>query len=668
MRIKQLILCFLLLAWNFSAAQNSSDRWSTKDYFPESHFIVDNNNHWEEKAGEVAFCMRLADIPSWKGMLAPKGTVRLRVSMLPQYAHPLFITVEMRKDSGTMQVRRGKAISGYVEHSRYYEMTDTGYVDVTETKHHGNVWENGFYGQSEKPIDPPLFTALKSALDEADLPNSSHAKCWGGFQPQYVIEYMDSEHYNAIYDECYDGALGRLVEMLVSIADSSCIDMAVHSPNKYNGIKPAHFPGGVQSMQDFISSNMQYPKLALLDGEEFSLHLDLVVERDGSLFCINNNEKDKYGFYDEARRIISIMPRWQPAMKEGKAVRSEYTCPFKFKLPPHRLPSYGTPTLETNRDSTRWESILSLYRKTLRHPNNQTYLYKIGMQYYAEFLLPSESVNPPTERDSFFFEKNWNSYYDRTPVIKGAADSALHYFYRALSATDSIVFDRYIDVYLPIRQLEQYLHLPNNPANRLPYDTLPALYYPATYFADMNQYEILDSATDYSTSLMDSYFWTNVMSEQLNAANEPVLYNKSVSPGDTLLRLAFYPSFHPPLIFRVEHTSDSTLLYWTKLDYTIDKGTWEKTYHPIQGRQRLAETEYKTISRLLAEFDFEHLKRMPSYDIIIADGAQWCIERRTSTEFKAHFAKIAGNKYQVLYNYLTKLARIDADYASDYYF
>lgn len=666
MKYNQLILCFLLLAWNFASAQSNSDRWSTKDYFPKGHFVVDSNDRWDVRAGELAYYMRLADIPSWKDSLAPEGVVRLRVSMLPKYAHPLFITVEMGKSSGTMQVRRGNAVSGYVEHSTYYEMSDTGYVDVTETKHHGNVWEKGFYGQTNKLIETPSFAALKSALVEADLPNHRHTTCWGGFKPQYVIEYMDHKHYNAVYDECYGGALGRLVEMLVAMADSSCIDMVVHYPNKRNGIKPAIFPGGDKALKDFISSNMQYPKLAILDGEEANFHLDLVVERDGTLLCIDNHKNDNYGFYDEARRIVSIMPRWQPAMQEGRAVRSSYTCQFKFKLPPHLQPSYGTPILETSRDSNIWNNILSLYRKTLRYPNNQLYLYQIGMQYYFEFLLTSKPINPPTEIDSILHDNNnWDDFNDRTPVINGTADSALHYFYRVLSATDSISVGNYINIYLPIRQLEQYLHLPHNPANHLPYDTLPELHYPATYFADMKQFETLDSVTDYSLSLMDTYFWTGIMSDQLNVVGEPVLYNKTVNPGDTLLRFAFYPSFHPPLFFRVEHTPDGTSLYWTKLEYSVDEDTWKTTYHPQQGQQQLAEKQYRTICSLLSGLNFEHLKRM--HHITMLDGAQWCIERRTSSDFKAHFTNVAGDNYEVLYDYLIKLAGITADYASGYY-
>ena len=61
--------------------------------------------------------------------------------MLPEYANPLFITLEIDENGGTLQMCHGKAICGHVEHSTYYEMSDTGLVNVTERHYHGNVWE-----------------------------------------------------------------------------------------------------------------------------------------------------------------------------------------------------------------------------------------------------------------------------------------------------------------------------------------------------------------------------------------------------------------------------------------------------------------------------------------------------------------------------------------------
>lgn len=671
MKAKQLLLCVLLLLATNISAQSHNDLWKQRadNYFPTNHFIVDSNDHWEMLAGEVAYYMYLANIPSWENELAPKGTVWVRISMLPEYANPLFITVEIDKNGGTLQMCRGKAVCGYVEHSTYYEMSDTGFVDVTESHNHGNVWVTGVYGQKDTVLGQAALEQLQSALRESDLPNHRHTTCYGGFRPPYVIEYIDNEHYNAIYDECYPDALGQLVNMIVAWADSSCIDMVVHSPNKRNGIKPAQFPGGEKACQEFIAKNMHYPELALFDGEEASLHFDLIVERDGSVVCKRYDKDDKYGFHEEARRLLAIMPPWQPALKEGKAVRSSASCSFRFKLPAHRQPKYGTPTLETSRDSSQWDGILTLYRRILRHPQNQQNLYVMGMQYYHEFLLPGKPITTPTAFDSMIVEdlgnNRWDSYYDRTPVIKGAADSALRYFYRALKATDSIDLDNYIYMYLPIRQLEQYLHLPHNPDNQLPYDTIPTFHYPATYFANMERLEPYDTVTDLSMSLFGTYFWTDAMSKKLNTVGEPILYNQTVAAGDTLLRFAFYPSFHPPLFFRVEKIAGRIMLHWTKLDYIVDEHTWKATYNPQQGHKQLTDSQYRRIVSLLTELNFDQLPRM--YEIDMLDGAQWCIERRTTDSFKAHFTNVAGENYRTLYDYLIELSGVEAGYASEYY-
>jgi len=646
-------------------AQQHKEPWNADDYFPAGHFLNDDNDRWQLRAGEVAHYMRLAGIPSWKEIATDNGTVKVRISMLPKYSNPLFISLEMSGEEATLRSCRGQAKCGYVELSTYYEMSDTGRVDVTESHYHGNIWTKGIYGEKQKTLDFEERQAVRQALDNAEMPTRNHTTCWGGFRPPYVIEYMDSKGYNAIYDECYGGSLGRLVEMLVAMADSNCTDMVVYHPNERNGISPAQFAGGQKACQQFIANNMQYPALALLDGEEATILLDLIVERDGSIAVYGRREDDQYGFLEEALRIVSLMPRWKPAVKDGKAVRSSTGCTFRFKLPQHQMPKYGTPKLETRRDSAKWDIIMTNYRRTLRHPQNQTYLYNMGMQYYQEFLLTSKPLKKPTGIDSILYDGRWDSYYDRTPVIGGAADSATRYFYRALAATDSVDLERYIMMFLPIRQLEQYLHLPQNEANRLPYDTLPELHYPATYFFDMADFKENDTVTDYSMSLTDSYFWSAAMSNTLNDAGEPTLYNRHVGEGDTVLRMAFYPSFHPALLLRIERVADSVTLLWCKRDYSVDEETWKTTLHPKYGQKAMTQEQYRTVVSKLDEMGFDTLPRM--HHVTMLDGAQWCIERRTAESFEARFTNVAGAKWKALFDYLIRLAEIEENYSEGYY-
>lgn len=676
-------LAFIVLSSYFLllSAQQHRERWNATDYFPEHHFVRVYSNgdtdstHYAERAGEVAFYMRLAGLPSWKDTLPEEGETWLRLSMLPEYSHPIFIEVAILPDTDVyLSFKRGTAICGYVEHSTYYEMSDTGYYDATEKHYKGNQWTEGILRDNYAVLETGLTLreqdSLKRLLAEVDLPHHPHSTCWGGFQTPYVLEYRQGKTYNAIYDECYGKPLGTLVNYIIALADTTCLDMYIHTPNKRNGIAPAQFPGGDSALNAFLVANLRYPERALADLEESSESIRFVVERDGSLYLIEGCQEDGYGFCAETQRLFSLMPSWQPATKNGKAVRSESRFSVRFHLPDSLQPVYGiNPRLETMRDTNKWNTILMFNRSLIRNPQDQSNLYRMGVNYYHEFLLPHEPQRPLNSLDTFLVEElseSWDAIRDRTPVVEGAADSALHYFYRALTATDSIDLENFISMYLPIRQLEQYLGLPHNPLNQLPYDTLPGMYYPCAYFVDLPADGILDTMVDYSDYdvLLSSYFWVNAMSHTLTEMYEPVLFDKPLPPGDTLFRCAFYPSFHPPLSFRIEHTASGNILYWKKLDYTVDEHTWKTTYHPHEGQRKLNKKEYRQFLMLLNAMDFEHICRM--HHVTMLDGAQWCIERRTADSFKAHFTNMAGQKYDDLYSYLIRLAGIEADYASGY--
>ena len=666
------LLVLTLFCLTSMQAQQHRERWKATDYFPEHHFVPPNaKTQWDsiyipEQAGEVAFYMRLAGLPPWKDISREEGLTLIRVSMLPKYSHPMFIEVAISDDGdGKISFRRGNAICGYVEHSTYLEFGDTGLYDATEEHYKGNQWTEGIMETQERYITTKQMDSLNRLLAEVDLPHYPHYTKCTGFQPAYVIEYSHDKTYNAVYDECYEKPLGTLVNYLVFLADT--VDNEIYYLNLHNGNPPAQFPGGDSAYNAFLAENLRYPKQALEALEEGVGTLNFIVERDGSLYFIEGC-KDKFGFCDEAKRLYDLMPHWQPAMDMGRPVRSMVTLPIRFTLPDSLQPVYGSPILETARDTNKWKTIYANYRRLLGNPQSQEHCYWLARQYYGEFLLPMKA-RVPTAFDSIKNEwggETWESILDNTPVVEGAADSALLYFYRALTATQSVDDERIIDMYLPIRQLEEYLGLPYNPLNKLPYDTVPGIHYPYSYFIDLPADGHLDSTEDYTinVSLSSSYFWVEAFSQYLTAMFEPVLYDITLTPGDTVFRFAFYPSFHPPLCFRVERSGNKVMLYWTKLDYTIDEHTLAATYYPIQGNQKLSKREYRKLMSLFAALNFDNKPRREYWPM--TDGAQWVIERRTADTFKASFTNIAGEKYGALYSYLVQLSGVDADYASKY--
>lgn len=93
------------------------------------------------------------------------------------------------------------------------------------------------------------------------------------------------------------------------------------------------FPGGMQSMNDFIAKTLQIPKEAKDKNLSGQMLMRVVVNPWGYLENIEVLEGlgaclscDK-----EAVRVISNMPPWIPAKIKGKPVKSSYAIPITFK-------------------------------------------------------------------------------------------------------------------------------------------------------------------------------------------------------------------------------------------------------------------------------------------------------------------------------------------------
>lgn len=117
------------------------------------------------------------------------------------------------------------------------------------------------------------------------------------------------------------------------------------------------YPGGVSELVKYLSYNIQYPVEAEHYGIEGRVLVNFFVEADGTVSDVrvantelkNRLSDKKFSKYtdiekyamrgkgegqlrDEAVRVVSKIPRWEPAMRRGKKVRVKYTLPVTFRL------------------------------------------------------------------------------------------------------------------------------------------------------------------------------------------------------------------------------------------------------------------------------------------------------------------------------------------------
>ena len=92
------------------------------------------------------------------------------------------------------------------------------------------------------------------------------------------------------------------------------------------------FPNGEESMMQYIAEQVKYPAEAKKAGAYGRVFIGFIVEPDGSLSDFKVLRGIGYGCDEEALRVVKSMPKWQPGMHRGKAVRVQYLVPVNFRL------------------------------------------------------------------------------------------------------------------------------------------------------------------------------------------------------------------------------------------------------------------------------------------------------------------------------------------------
>ena len=92
------------------------------------------------------------------------------------------------------------------------------------------------------------------------------------------------------------------------------------------------FPGGMQEMFKYINSVVKYPLLARRMEISGTVYVAFVVEKDGRISNVTLFRGIGGGCDEEAIRVVSSMPDWEPGLQRGQPVRVRFTLPVKFDL------------------------------------------------------------------------------------------------------------------------------------------------------------------------------------------------------------------------------------------------------------------------------------------------------------------------------------------------
>lgn len=174
--------------------------------------------------------------------------------------------------------------------------------------------------QFEDLIDVPLTKQPEKAPPQAQAPVIIEVR------DEEIIEEIEinldiemteeTRIAEVIYEKTEDGALPEEVtEEIFTIVE----------------VQPSPV-GGIKAFYDFVGSNLEYPAKARRMGIEGRVFVEFVVEKDGSLTDIKVAKGVGGGCDEEAIRVISQAPDWNPGKQRGNAVRVRMIMPLMFKL------------------------------------------------------------------------------------------------------------------------------------------------------------------------------------------------------------------------------------------------------------------------------------------------------------------------------------------------
>lgn len=111
--------------------------------------------------------------------------------------------------------------------------------------------------------------------------------------------------------------------------DQDTTSLSVGTIFKVTDVMPS-FDG---NLLEYLTSNVNYPDSAKINGVEGVAYVSFVVAHTGDVVQVGILRSSWNSYLDEeAYRVVSEMPRWKPGSQNNKTVSVFYVIPIKFGL------------------------------------------------------------------------------------------------------------------------------------------------------------------------------------------------------------------------------------------------------------------------------------------------------------------------------------------------
>ena len=85
-------------------------------------------------------------------------------------------------------------------------------------------------------------------------------------------------------------------------------------------------------IKEYLADSIRYPKEAREKNIQGTVFVYCIIEKDGSISNIKVLRSPDISLSNEAKRVVSTMPKWKPGMENGVPQRVQYSIPVEFKL------------------------------------------------------------------------------------------------------------------------------------------------------------------------------------------------------------------------------------------------------------------------------------------------------------------------------------------------
>ena len=92
------------------------------------------------------------------------------------------------------------------------------------------------------------------------------------------------------------------------------------------------YPGGDIALQEFAKTNLVYPQTARENCIEGDVQIRIELLETGDIANAFIIDSIGFGCEDECLRLVGMMPKWEPAMMDGRAIAANVVIPIRFRM------------------------------------------------------------------------------------------------------------------------------------------------------------------------------------------------------------------------------------------------------------------------------------------------------------------------------------------------